>query len=146
MIICPKPFKCWWDVYRYLHLFMFLQHRHHWGPWRQELVFRPLYSLRTRRLISIGIPIINLRRSSVRLLFIMGIPIPGRRGLLMNRGPAQGNRRFFFVITCLGREMPARSILVFTKYNKLIAPYTGDYQVSDSMPSSSRFWMGHARL
>ena len=41
-----------------------------------------LYSLRRRRLISIGIPIINLRRSSDRLRFIMGIPIPVRRRLL----------------------------------------------------------------
>ena len=32
--------------------------------------------------ISIGIPIINLRRSSDRLRFIMGIPIPVRRCLL----------------------------------------------------------------
>ena len=40
-----------------------------------------LYSLRRRRLISIGIPIINLRRSSDRLRFIM-IPIPIRRRLL----------------------------------------------------------------
>ena len=41
-----------------------------------------LYSLRRRRLISIGIPIINLRRSSDRLRSIMGIPIPVRRRLL----------------------------------------------------------------
>ena len=41
-----------------------------------------LYSLRIRRLISMGIPIINLRRSSDRLRFIMGIPIPVRRRLL----------------------------------------------------------------
>ena len=41
-----------------------------------------LYSLRRRRLISIGILIINLRRSSDRLRFIMGIPIPVRRRLL----------------------------------------------------------------
>ena len=40
-----------------------------------------LYSLR-RRLISKGIPILNLRRSSDRLRFIMGIPIPVRRRLL----------------------------------------------------------------
>ena len=40
-----------------------------------------LYSLR-RILISIGIPIINLRRSSDRLRFIMGIPTPVRRRLL----------------------------------------------------------------
>ena len=41
-----------------------------------------LYSLRRRRLISIAIPIINLRRLSDRLRFIMGIPIPVRRRLL----------------------------------------------------------------
>ena len=41
-----------------------------------------LYSLKRRRLISIGIPIINLRRSSDRLRFIMGIPIRVRRRLL----------------------------------------------------------------
>ena len=41
-----------------------------------------LYSLRRRPLISIGIPIINLRRSSDRLRFIMGIPIPVKRCLL----------------------------------------------------------------
>ena len=39
-----------------------------------------LYSLR-RRLISIEIPIINLRRSSDRLMFIMGISISVRRCL-----------------------------------------------------------------
>ena len=42
-----------------------------------------LYSLRRRRLIGIGIPIINLRRSSDRLRFIMGIPIPVRRPILL---------------------------------------------------------------
>ena len=41
-----------------------------------------LYSLRRRRLISIGILIINLRRSSDGLRLIMGIPIPVRRRLL----------------------------------------------------------------
>ena len=45
-----------------------------------------LYSLRIRRLISIGIPTINMRRSSDRLRFIMGITIPVRRRLV-NRGP-----------------------------------------------------------
>ena len=35
------------------------------------------------RLISIGIPIINLRRSSDHLRFIIGIPIPVRRRLLI---------------------------------------------------------------
>ena len=46
-----------------------------------------LYLLRRRRLISIGIPIINLRRSSDRLRFIMGIPIPVRRRLLSEKRP-----------------------------------------------------------
>ena len=41
-----------------------------------------LYSLRRRCLISLGIPIINLRWSSDCLRFIMGIPIPIRRHLL----------------------------------------------------------------
>ena len=41
-----------------------------------------LYSLRRRRLISIGIPITNLIRSSDRVRFIIGIPIPIRRRLL----------------------------------------------------------------
>ena len=49
-----------------------------WLVWR----IQGLYSLTRRRLISIGIPIINLRRSSDRLRFIMGIPIPVRRRLL----------------------------------------------------------------
>ena len=46
-----------------------------------------LYSLRRRRLISIGIPIINMRRSSDRLRFIMGIPIPVRRRRLSEWRP-----------------------------------------------------------
>ena len=47
-----------------------------------DIIIQGLYSLRRRRLISIGIPIINLRRSWDRLRFIMGIPIPVRRRLL----------------------------------------------------------------
>ena len=46
------------------------------------VMYQGLYSLKRRRLISLGIPIINLRRSSDRLRFIMGIPIPVRRHLL----------------------------------------------------------------
>ena len=46
-----------------------------------------LYSLRRHRLINIRIPIINLRRSSDRLGFIMGIPIPLRRRLLSEQRP-----------------------------------------------------------
>ena len=46
------------------------------GSWTRTCLSLGLYSLRRRRLISIGIPIINLRRSSDRIRFIMGIPIP----------------------------------------------------------------------
>ena len=53
-----------------------------WMTKRKSLCSLSLYSLKRRRLISIGIPIINLRRSSDRLRFIMGIPIPVRRRLL----------------------------------------------------------------
>ena len=49
---------------------------------RLSAMTQGLYSLRRRCLISIGIPIINLRWSSDRLRFIMGIPIPVRRCLL----------------------------------------------------------------
>ena len=49
-----------------------------------------LYSLRRRRLTSIGIPIINLRRSDDRLRFIMGIPILIRRCLLSEYRPCSG--------------------------------------------------------
>ena len=55
-----------------------------WEGWCSSL---GLYSLRRRRLISKGIPIINLRRSSDRLRFIMGIPIPIRRRLLSEERP-----------------------------------------------------------
>ena len=40
--------------------------------WRY--IFQGLYSLKKHRLIDVGIPIINLRRSTDRLRFIMGIP------------------------------------------------------------------------
>ena len=46
------------------------------------IAFQGLYSLRRLCLISIGIPIINLRWSSDHLRFIMGIPIPVRRRVL----------------------------------------------------------------
>ena len=46
-----------------------------------------LYSLRRRRLTGIGIPMINLRRSSDRLRFIMGIPILIRQRLLSKQRP-----------------------------------------------------------
>ena len=49
--------------------------------------FQGIYSLRRRRLTGIGIPIINLRRSDVRLRFIMGIPILIRRRLLSEKRP-----------------------------------------------------------
>ena len=66
--ICPR-------IYNYIHLYV--QCIPTGTTYNQGL-----YSLRRRRLISIGIPIINLRRSSDRLRFIMGIPIPVRRRLL----------------------------------------------------------------
>ena len=71
--------------------------------------FKAMYSLKTRRLTDIGIPIMNQRRlhwrlrfividgiyrnshykpvAHDRLRFIMGIPIPIRQRLLVNRGP-----------------------------------------------------------
>ena len=49
--------------------------------WSQKW-YQGLYSLRRRRLMGIGIPMINLRRSDDRLRFIMGIPILIRRHLL----------------------------------------------------------------
>ena len=54
--------------------------------WLRDLlcVHLGLNSLRKRRLISIGIPIINLRRTSDRLRFVMGIPIPVSGVLLVN--------------------------------------------------------------
>ena len=48
---------------------------------RDELILtmrRDLYSLRRQHLIGIEIPIINLRRSLDRLMFVMGIAIPLR--------------------------------------------------------------------
>ena len=57
-----------------------------------------LYSQRRRRLISIGIPIINLRRSSDPLRFIMGIPMPIRRPLLSGPGHSEIG---MFCWTCL---------------------------------------------
>ena len=62
-----------------------------------------LYSLRRRRLISIGIPMINLRRSSDRLRFIMGIPIPVRRRLLSEWRPWNRCR------TCTSSSWPGAS-------------------------------------
>ena len=60
----------------------------HWLGTNLESVLQAilcLYSLRRHCLIAyIGIPIINLRRSSDRLRFIMGIPW---QGILVNRGP-----------------------------------------------------------
>ena len=47
-------------------------------------ISQSLYSLRRRRLIGIGILNINLRWSSHRHKFIMGIPIPVRRCLSVN--------------------------------------------------------------
>ena len=55
-------------------------------PWTRQ----GLYSLRRRRLTSIAIPMINLRRSDDRLGFIMGIPILIRRRLLSVYMPRWG--------------------------------------------------------
>ena len=49
--------------------------------------FHGLFLLRGHRFIGIRIPIINLRRSSDRLRFKMGIPIPVRLFFFANRGP-----------------------------------------------------------
>ena len=46
------------------------------------------YSLRKHHVIGVGIPIINFRRSSHRLRFLMGVSLPVMRCLLVNRGPA----------------------------------------------------------
>ena len=71
-----KYFLFWWfGAGQLLLLWMLCLQLSHWPL--------GIYSLRRRRLISIGIPIINLRRSSDRLRFIMGIPIPVRRRLLI---------------------------------------------------------------
>ena len=59
----------------------------HLSNWCQSTLLLGFYSLRRRRFISIGIAIINLRRSSDRLRFIMGIPIPIRRRLLSEKRP-----------------------------------------------------------
>ena len=40
------------------------------------MLVQGLCSPRRHRVIGIGIPILNLRRSSDRLRFIMGVPIP----------------------------------------------------------------------
>ena len=39
------------------------------------------------RLTSIGIPMLKIRRSRNRLIFNMGIPIPGKNGLYIETGP-----------------------------------------------------------
>ena len=49
---------------------------------RMNMLRASIYSLRRNRLVGIRIPIINLRRSSNRIRFIMGIPIPVRRRLV----------------------------------------------------------------
>ena len=43
--------------------------------------------IKRRRLISIGIPSINIRRSRDRLIFIMRITIPGKTVFILRRGP-----------------------------------------------------------
>ena len=39
------------------------------------------------RLTSIGMPMLKIRRSRDRLIFNMGIPIPGKDGLYIETGP-----------------------------------------------------------
>ena len=46
-----------------------------------------LYSLRRRRLTGIGIPTVSWRQPNDRLKFIVEIPLPIRRCLVVNRGP-----------------------------------------------------------
>ena len=73
----------WWAWYNTQGALQATYHMVSWWTYipTQQLI-QGLYSLRRRGLISIGIPIINLRRSSDRLRFIMGIPIPVRWRLL----------------------------------------------------------------
>ena len=72
-----------------------------------------LYSLSRRRLISIGIPNINLRRSSDRLRFIMGIPIPVRAHLQQRgAGPPAGAWAFSARVECLHWRRSARSFTI----------------------------------
>ena len=44
-------------------------------------------SIKGCRLTSIGIPVLKIRRSCDRLIFNMGIPIPGKDGLYIETGP-----------------------------------------------------------
>ena len=55
-----------------------------------------LNSLRKHHLIGKGIPIINMRWLSDCLKFILGIPIPIRRHLLINKGPAASRAELIF--------------------------------------------------
>ena len=53
-----------------------LDHSAFWGPSQYEKC----------RLTSIGIPVLKIRRSRDRLIFKMGIPIPGKDGLYIETG------------------------------------------------------------
>ena len=60
-----------------------------WDAFQTNILYQPLLSpcsLRRHRLIDIGFPIINLRRTSYCLWFIMRIPMPVRRCVLVNTG------------------------------------------------------------
>ena len=52
-----------------------------------DVWIKSLYSLKRRRLTGIGTPIIKLRRSDDRLIFLRGIPLPFGRCFLVNRSP-----------------------------------------------------------
>ena len=72
-----------------------------------------LYSLRRHCLISIGIPIINLRRSIDRLRFIMGIPLPIRQRLFSEQRPWKGTNDISTVIsTDISKDLKALHLRV----------------------------------
>ena len=52
------------------------------------------------RLTSIGIPMLKIRRSHDRLIFNMGIPIPGKDGLYIETGPGTHLSIFLNPHTC----------------------------------------------
>ena len=103
--------KCFCSVNDDLSLFWFLilciflhveRKKETNGPTRRY----GLYSLRRHRLIVIGIPIMHLGRSSGRLRFIMGIPIPVIWSLVLWIEALTINCRhwwywnYHFIVTC----------------------------------------------
>ena len=79
-VVCALSFLVWSGSHRF---YPYPSRLHHWHQGR--------YSLRIHRLVGIGIPIINLRRLSDRLRFIMRIAIPVRLCFLMNRVPEKSH-------------------------------------------------------